>query len=108
MWIMAKTWAAKLVEIATLTAQVESLRGTIATLNKIVDKLEEAAAFERARSDRAVDKMLGTQGIPPITPNPMPTLDQLSSLFEEDPDVVREIQADIKEHGAANVLLRTD
>ena len=108
MWIMAKTWAEKLVEIAVLKEQVGALRATIAGLLKVVDKLEEAAALERARSDRAVDKMLGQQGIPPVTPNPMPTLDQLSSLFEEDPAVVREIQDDIKEHGAANVLLGTN
>ena len=105
MWIMAKTWAEKLVEIATLKAQVESLRTTIVGCRLLLDKLEEAIAAERARGDLAVDRMLGSHGMPPVTPNPMPTLDQLSSLFEEDPAEVREITANIKERGAANVLL---
>ena len=55
MGIMAKTWAEKLVEIAVLKEQVGALRATIAGLLKVVDKLEEAAALERARSDRRGD-----------------------------------------------------
>ena len=43
MWIMAKTWAEKLVEIAVLKEQVGALRATVAGLLKVVDKLEEAA-----------------------------------------------------------------
>ena len=105
---MAKTWAEKLVEIATLRERIVHLTDGILELRAECDKLIEALAAERARSDSAVDKLLGAHGMPPVTPAVVPTLDQLSSLFEEDPTEVREIQQDIKERGAANVLLGID
>ena len=105
MWIMAKTWAEKLAEIATLTERVKALEREISDLVAREQGLSEAIAAERARSDIAVDRMLGNQGIPPITPIKSASLEELSNMFEEDGDEVNSIRLAIKEHGAANVLL---
>ena len=105
MWIMAKTWAEKLVEIAALKEKVASLNQLVGDLRAGIAKFEEALAEERARANIAVDRMLGNQGIPPITPIKSASLEELSNMFEEDGDEVNSIRLAIKEHGAANVLL---
>ena len=107
MWIMAKTWTAKIAEIAALTERVSALVTQVIELQALQAKLEEAVAAERARSDSAVDRMLGQKGLPPVTPIKSPTLDDLSSMFEESPEEVAAIRRGIAEHGAAEVLMGT-
>lgn len=105
MWIMVKTYAEMQAQIASLKSQVESLKTAIETLVKLNEKFEEAMAAERARADIAVDRMLGQQGVPPITPVQAPSLEELSSMFEESPAEVAAIRQAIKERGAFDVLM---
>ena len=105
MWIMAKTWAEKLAELAVLKERVRALEEAVAEYKKFEGEWIEMVARERARSDNAVDRMLGNQGIPPITPIKSASIEELSSMFEEDAEEVNSIRLAIKEHGAANVLL---
>ena len=105
MWLRAVTYAEMKAETASLKARVEVMREIINDLLKGSAALEEKFAAERARADIAVDRMLGQQGVPPITPVQAPTLEDLSSMFEEDPIEVKAIREAIKERGAENVLL---
>ena len=105
MWIMAKTWAERLAEVATLKERVAALQTEVAFLTAYSERLVEAVATERARSDVAVDRLLEQKGVSPVTPVKAPTLEDLSSMFEEDPTEVRSIREAIKEQGAGNVLL---
>lgn len=90
---------------ATLSAQVFAKTDVIKDLLEQVRELKDALAAERARSDVAVDRLLAQKGVAPVTPVKAPTLEDLSSMFEEDPTEVRSIREAIKEQGAGNVLL---
>ena len=90
---------------ATLSAQVYAKTEVIKDLISRLDELKEALAAERARSDSAVDRLLEQKGVSPVTPVKAPTLEDLSSMFEEAPDEVAKIREAIKEQGAENVLL---
>ena len=81
MWIMAKTWTEKIAELATMRANVTALKAQVIELQVRVNELIEAISADRARSDSAVDRMLGQKGLPPVTPIKSPTLDDLSSMF---------------------------
>ena len=105
MWIRRTEYVSLVAKVAELSAVRFAQDARTTELMAYVAKLEEAVAAERARTNSAVDKLLGAHGMPPVTPAVVPTIDQLSSFFEEDPAEVREIVQDIKEHGAANVLL---
>ena len=105
MWIKAVTYAELKSEIAALKERVDLLRTTIEYMKLHTSQLEEAVAEERARANVAVDRMLGNQGIPPIPPIKSASIEELSSMFEEDAEEVQAIKESIKEHGAANVLL---
>jgi hypothetical protein len=75
-------------------------------LREQVKELTDRLDAERLRSDEAVDRLLGMKGIGPVSPmEKPPTLESLSDLFQEDPDEVKAIIDDIKERGAADVLL---
>ena len=105
MWIMAKTWADRVAEIAALREKVASLTSLVGDLRESVAKFEEALSAERARSDSAVDRLLEQKGVGSIATVKSPTLDDLSSLFEETDSEVSRIKEAIAYQGAAEVLL---
>ena len=86
-------------------AQVEFCEVNLDELKAEIQRLRVELAAERARSDSAVDRLLEQKGVSPVTPVKAPTLEDLSSMFEEAPDEVAKIREAIKEQGAENVLL---
>lgn len=108
MWIRRATYDTLVRNSATFEKWAHDLLASEQRLLERIEELKESLAAERARSDIAVDRLLEQRGSAPITPIKAPSLEELSSMFEESPEEVRAIRADIKERGAANVLLRTD
>ena len=92
--------------IAHLADRIAALHEDVADLQEQVARLEVQCKEERERTDRATDRLLAQAGVAPVSrPVPPPSLDDISSLFEEDPTVVKELQEEIKTRGAASVLL---
>lgn len=86
----------------------EWLARQVVELEERVKDLQTRLDQERQRSDEAVDQMLRVKGLPAVSPTEKPpTLEQLTSLFDEDPAEVREITHEIKERSAESVLLES-
>ena len=104
MWIKRDIYDAFMQKVA----QVEFCEVNLDELKAEIQRLRVELAAERARSDSAVDRLLEQKGVGPVTPVKAPTLEDLSSMFEEDPAEVTAIRHAIKEQGAAAVLMSTD
>lgn len=106
MWIKRMVYEDLLRKAITDATLVGVQTDTIAALKSRVKELSDRLDAERLRSDEAVDQMLRVKGLPSVAPTEKPpSLEELSDLFAEDPDAVREIVGDIKDRGAATVLL---
>lgn len=89
-----------------LQSRIESLQGQLKDMRRTMDELEIAVTQERARTDAAVDRLLVREaGVPPIVSQRTPSLEDLSSLFEEVPDEVSKIRSAIADKGAESVLM---
>lgn len=83
---------------------VNYLRDEIGHLTKRVAELTEMWRYERERADRAVDALLAAKGLAPVRPDtPMPPILD-TSLFDEDPEAVAEMQERIQKGGLPAVM----
>ena len=91
MWMSQREWQATQDVQAGLLRQIEDLK--------------QALLDEKARADRAIDQLLVKAGNDPVSPPPKgPSLDELSVMFEDDPDELVRINERIKANGLVSVL----
>lgn len=107
MWVMAKTYAEKMAELAALRERVIALQTAVVSSAVLIGKLEAQVAAERKRSDTAVDRLLNEKGLPAVTP-PRPMAEQLadiSSMFDETDVEAEAVRKRIEAEGVEAVLL---
>lgn len=109
MWIKHLDWEVTLVKLQKAETEARFYQNQVDELKSKLRELQVRLDQERMRSDEAVDKMLQVRGLPPVSPTEKPpSLEELTSLFDEDPAEVRTITHDIKDRGADTVLLESE
>lgn len=106
MWISRNDWEGVLVEAAGAKAESRRYAAELHVLQETVRALTMTLSEERIRAENAIDQLLAKGGGVPVTPTRMPDPNSYPGIFDEDPDVLRELREEMNTHGVLSVLLK--
>ena len=87
-------WQTIRAEVARLTAELEGAEHTNQLHEETIRVLREDVKYHREKSDRAVDNILLTKGLPSILPEPPTPLDVFDESDEDVEAMRKSLQTD--------------